>query len=223
LGLLIIEVLGFFFLSLFWRNKAKFLNKDRTTAYQRGLKYVIIGVAMIVSVPVHSIIIFPINEFFLKYSITNLSESLLITIGVVPDIEIFLRLILGFIFLIIGLIGYRRVIITFGIDYMLMLYSYYPDESTIQNHSIYNVVQHPTYLSVIILAFSGFLFNFSFYTLFYLISLFLGIFFVIRRYEEKELKQRFGKPYTDYQKNVPRFIPKRNNFINYFKYLAGKY
>ncbi|MFH1211098.1 MAG: methyltransferase [archaeon] len=72
---------------------------------------------------------------------------------------------------------------------------------------IYSRVRNPMYLGIILLAFGGFFFSFSVYTLLYALILTVSYLFVIRA-EENDLFRRFGRSYDDYRRKVPSLIPK---------------
>lgn len=80
---------------------------------------------------------------------------------------------------------------------------------------VFAVVRHPMYFSILIL-YLGFIFlSFS------LISVIPWLFTLvlynkIAIYEEKELERILGKEYSDYQKKVPRWIPKPSSLIKLF-------
>ena len=124
IGVLIVEMIGFFLLTLFWRKKETYLKKNYEKGFQNGLKFVLTGFPLIVSVPIHSILLLPFYNILNGNSgneITQkLNQSLLIYLGVHSDIDIIVRVILGFLCLVIGLIGYRKIVNTFGIDYMIL-------------------------------------------------------------------------------------------------------
>ncbi len=71
----------------------------------------------------------------------------------------------------------------------------------------YRLVRHPMYLAVVVLWLGWWL------TLDYTFILFMAVFFffwfnlVVIRFEEKEIKARYGDQYEAYARTVPRFFP----------------
>lgn len=77
---------------------------------------------------------------------------------------------------------------------------------------IYATTRNPRYLDLMIamLAWSLIL-N---YQIMYWLTLACGpCFYLITRLEERELRQRFGAPYEEYLRQVPRFIPRSWSFL----------
>ena len=86
-----------------------------------------------------------------------------------------------------------------------------PEEQSkrsVMRHGLYGVIRHPRYFSGAIgLAASIILAN---YTGLYVLGLLLvPIGYLLIRVEERELVARFGDDYRRYQREVPRFIPRR--------------
>jgi protein-S-isoprenylcysteine O-methyltransferase Ste14 len=73
---------------------------------------------------------------------------------------------------------------------------------------IYSVIRHPRYLSAGLGVLSTVLFvNYAGLYIFILLVVPMGI--VMLMLEERELVDRFGEAYRKYQREVPRFIPRR--------------
>ena len=71
---------------------------------------------------------------------------------------------------------------------------------------VFNIVRHPIYLGSILFYLGLILLTLSLLST--LIWIFIIIFYIkISKYEEKLLKNEFGKEYEKYQKNVPMLIP----------------
>ncbi len=83
----------------------------------------------------------PVNDLTIQFS-----RSLLPFLGVTPELDIGIRLVLSGIVFLVGLLVVRSSILTFGIDYMTVVYLYFPEESEVKNHEIYSVVRHPVYM-----------------------------------------------------------------------------
>jgi protein-S-isoprenylcysteine O-methyltransferase Ste14 len=107
---------------------------------------------------------------------------------------------------------------TFGIDYMAVVYLYFPEESEIQDHAIYSVIRHPTYLGAALLGAAGLFFRFSVYSILFFVIIYLILRFQISR-EEKELIERFGNGYDDYRKRVPALLVSPSKIREYFRFL----
>jgi len=224
LGVGIIEFMGFLLVYLCWKKKNKLLEKLANKAYQKALVYALIGIPWVITLAVH--IYFPIDliipissmDFITKFLSTSITE---LFVGF-NTLDIIIRSIIGFLILVIGGRTIFRTLSVFGIDYMALVYVYYPEESEVQHHEIYSVVRHPTYLALFILALGGVLIRFSLYSLIFYGMLIFGLMVHIRFVEEKELIERFGDSYRDYQKKVPAILLKPKNIGKFFKFLVGK-
>jgi len=86
-----------------------------------------------------------------------------------------------------------------------------PDEQanrSVMRDGLYAVIRHPRYFSGALgLAASVFLANY--YGLYILALVIVPIGYLLIRVEERELVARFGDDYRRYQREVPRFIPRR--------------
>ena len=102
----------------------------------------------------------PVNDLT-----TQFSQSLLPLLGIPSEIDVLVRLILSGGFALLGLLVVRSAVLTFGLDYMVVVYLYYPEESEIQNHEIYSVVRHPAYMAGVILAVAAMIFRCSVYSI----------------------------------------------------------
>jgi protein-S-isoprenylcysteine O-methyltransferase Ste14 len=133
-----------------------------------------------------------------------------------------IRYVIGIAILLIGFGTIGRAMVTFGFDYMTVVYLYFPEESQLQNYKIYSILRHPTYAGLIYISFAGFLIQFSIYSLiafiFYLIGFWIHIHFV----EEKELYQRFGDSFKQYCTQVPAIFVRIKQLGDYFKFIIGK-
>jgi len=81
-------------------------------------------------------------------------------------------------------------------------------EGKLLKEGVYGVIRHPRYLSAGLGVLSTVLFvNYAGLYLFILLVVPVGI--VLLMLEERELVDRFGEEYRKYQREVPRFIPRR--------------
>lgn len=133
--------------------------------------------------------------------------------------ELYVRILASLPFLIAGLLTIRQAIITFGIDYMMVVYVYYPKESKLQEHRIYSVLRHSTYFGLILIVAGGSLYRFSFYSMISFFLLVIGILCHLMFVEEKELIERFGESYLNYRKQVPAFLIKPSKIGLFIKFI----
>jgi len=73
---------------------------------------------------------------------------------------------------------------------------------------LYNYVRNPMYVGVLSMLLAHFLWFGYWSLLIYAVLVFGAFDLFIINYEEPTLKKKFGKTYTTYVKNVPRWIPK---------------
>ena len=158
----------------------------------------------------------------IMYELTNtLASPLLPFLGVTTELDVVSRMILSGIFLVLGMLVVRSSFLTFGIDYMTVVYLYFPDESEVQELEIYSIVRHPTYMGAIFLGIAGMFFRFTFYsTVFFLI--FYLLFKVQIRREEIELIDRFGEGYNEYRKKVPALHVRLSDLRKFFRFISPK-
>ena len=221
IGPLIVISTGFSVVRKFWRIRDKFLSKYGKKAYQKAFKFVVIGIPMLFSVIVHSffstdlIAPYRIDDTLSRYLGVPISELLLNF----PFYIRYIRLVLSILFVVLGLIVVNRALSFFGIDNMSLVYIFYPEESTLQNHEIYSILRHPTYHSLLLISIGGILFRFSIYSIIYFLIFLVGINIHLKYVEEKELIQRFGGAYKEYRENVPAFFVKLKDVKKYFSIL----
>ncbi len=223
LGVIIIESGGLLLVyqMWFWRDRLK--AKYQQTSYQRVFFFGFAGVICMICLGIFNTIPLILNKSYLdpfrpatKF-IQPLSISWLNT-----WIFDFIRIILGIVVFILGALTMIRSLFTFGFDYMTVVYLYFPEESSIQNHKIYSVLRHPAYAGVIYVSFSGILVQFSLYSIIFFILLLIGFIIHIWKVEEKELIERFGESFRDYRKQVPALLVRPRQLGTYFKFLIGK-
>ena len=114
-----------------------------------------------------------------------------------------------------------RALETFGIDYMTVVYLYFPEESELQDHKIYSVLRHPTYSGVLLISLGGMIAQLTLYSISFFLILYMGMYIHIHFVEEKELIKRFGDSYKEYRKKTPAFFvhPKKGGI--FLKFLLG--
>ncbi|MHA1674621.1 MAG: methyltransferase family protein [Promethearchaeota archaeon] len=210
-----------------FRRKQKLMKKDRERAYQKVAKPVFNGIGMafgglLYALLPHSSLPFgittnnpPINDLTAKFS-----ESLLITwLGF--SWEIYFRFIIGIIILAIALGTAMRALKEFGVDNATLVYVYYPESSKIVNNDIYSIVRHPMYMGVILISLSGVFLHFSIYSYIHFLITVIAFAYHIFIMEEKELIERFGDSYQEYQKEVPALIIRPKNWGKLVKFIFG--
>jgi protein-S-isoprenylcysteine O-methyltransferase Ste14 len=220
LGSIFIATLALWLIWGVWNKRARMKKLHGNLAYQKIILRGLTGVFLIPSLVFHSFTSIrslppspPVNDLTIQWS-----RSLLPLFGIAPEIELWIRIILSGILIILGMLTVRSAILTFGLDYMAVVYLYFPEESEIQEHEIYSVIRHPTYLGGILLGVAGLFFRFSVYSILMCLVVFLVFRLQIWR-EEKELVERFGEGYIEYRKRVPALFVRPSKLKSYFKFL----
>jgi protein-S-isoprenylcysteine O-methyltransferase Ste14 len=220
LGSLLLGILGFWLIGEVWRKRNSMKAEYGDRAYQMMIMKGVIGVFMIPPLIFHAATSMrslpfgpPVNE------ITKLwSQSVLPLIGVPTEIDLAIRFTLTAIFVILGMLIVKSAFLTFGIDYMVVVYLYYPEESEIQNHEIYSVVRHPTYLGAALLGLAALFFRLSVYSFILFVIVYLVLRLQVRR-EDIELIERFGEGYREYKQNTPALFVHPKNWKTLFRFL----
>jgi protein-S-isoprenylcysteine O-methyltransferase Ste14 len=223
IGPLIIIFIGLSVVRQFWRVRDKYLSKYRIKAYQKAFKFVAIGIPMVFSVIIHSFI--P-NDLIAPYRIDDtltryLGDPISGLVLVFPSYILYIRLVLSILFVGLGLTVVFKALSLFGIDNMALLYVFYPEESTLQNHEIYSILRHPTYHGLMLISIGSIFFRFSIYSVIYFLIFLVGINIHIKYVEEKELIQRFGGEYKKYRETVPAFFVRLKDVKKYFSILLS--
>ncbi|MFX1378630.1 MAG: methyltransferase family protein [Promethearchaeota archaeon] len=217
-GSLIILVIGFSLVYSFWHMRDKYLKINHKLAYQKAFKFVVTGIPLVISIVIHSYfptdLIMPYQDnksisWYLALPISNIFFNYSI-------ILFFIRITLCIVFFGLALSVIRKTFEVFGIDYMGLIYIYYPEDSKIQNHEIYSVLRHPTYHCLLLFNFASFFLRFSVYSIIYFVIFLIGINIHIRLVEEKELIRRFGEDYIKYRKSVPALFVRMKDLKKYF-------
>jgi protein-S-isoprenylcysteine O-methyltransferase Ste14 len=223
-GSLIVLLIGFILVYSFWRNRDRYLTKFGELAYQKAFKFVVTGVPMVITVIIHSF--FP-TDFIVPYQDNqNLSWYL----GT-PITEIFftssiicfsIGLSCCVLFVGLGMAVVRKALKIFGIDYMGLVYVYYPNESTLQDHEIFSILRHPTYHTLMLFSIGSIFLRFSIYSITYFLIFIIGINLHLKLVEEKELIQRFGERYIKYKENVTAFLVRFKDLKKYYRIIFKK-
>ncbi|MFX1342171.1 MAG: methyltransferase family protein [Promethearchaeota archaeon] len=224
LGALLCQLVAFRLIWSVWHNRDRYVAELGELAYQKVFPRAFFGISWIFAIFVHIYVpieIFPAGTPVNPLTVM-LSQSLLLFVGVPHGFDLAIRIIGSFIFVIFGMLTIRSALLTFGVDYMTLIYLYYPTESQIQQHEIYSVIRHPTYLGVLLFAMGGLWLRISVYSLVLFVILLLGFMTHIFLVEEKELRERFGKDFIEYQKRVPALRIRLRDLRVYIRFLAKR-
>ncbi|MGY5872912.1 MAG: methyltransferase [Candidatus Thorarchaeota archaeon] len=222
-GSFIIGAIAFRLVALMWTQKDRMKAEYGDLAYQKMIPKGFTGVMIVPSVIFHAFTsirslppVPPVNDLT-----TQFSQSLLPLLGITGQVDIWIRLIFSGFFVIVGLLVIRSSVLTFGIDYMTVVYLYFPEESEVQEHEIYSIVRHPVYMGALILGGAAVFFRCSVYSILFCLIVYL-IFKVHIRTEEGELIERFGDGYAEYRKKVPALYVHPRNLKSFIKFLNPK-
>ncbi|MFX0045643.1 MAG: methyltransferase family protein [Candidatus Hermodarchaeota archaeon] len=223
LGSVITVGAGISFVRRLWTKRDEAKAKLGELAYQRMVLRGLTGVFLLFSALIHSFISVrslppgpPVNDIT-----TQLSTSFLSMVGVPVVLDVGLRIIGGGLLLLVAVLTAARALFTFGFDYMIVVYLYFPEESEIQNHEIYSVVRHPAYFSLALASLAAILSRMSIYSIVLAFVIFVGLLTHIKL-EEAELVERFGNSYSEYMKKVPGLYIRRRDIRSYFRFLVGR-
>ncbi len=121
---IVVMALGYLILSRFFTRKNIFIEKYKEMAYQQAfVRFVVPGLAVIFAALAHTA--YMNGPKFTQPTIT-------ITLSA-----------LGWLLVIVGAILWVRAVFAFGLDYLTMLYVYFPAEGRIVHTSIYSVLRIP--------------------------------------------------------------------------------
>jgi protein-S-isoprenylcysteine O-methyltransferase Ste14 len=223
LSSLIVAIFAFWLIGTVWSKRNYMKSEFGDLAYQKMIPRGLIGIALIIPIIFHAFTsvrsilpIPPVNDLTREFS-----RSILSILGVTTEIDVGIRLVLSGITLVLGILIVRSSFLTFGIDYMTVVYLYFPEESELQEHEIYSVTRHPTYMGAVLLGAAGMLFRFSIYSILLFVMFYLLFIFQIRR-EEIELIERFGDGYREYREKVPALHVRPKDFRKFFRFLTVK-
>jgi len=128
-------------------------------------------------------------------------------------------LVLGWGLIAGGTLLALRTVQTFGLDYLVMLYVYFPEESQLVDHKIYTIMRHPAYAALQRIAFGLALLNGNWFAVACALIFALGLWGWVRLVEERELIERFGPAYVEYRQRVPAFWPRLHQLNGFFEFL----
>ncbi len=199
---IIVMSLGFLLLSLFFSRKKIYQEKYKEFGYRNAFAHFAMpGLAMIFGSVTHAAYM----------------NGPLIPAGWWTS----LFKILGGYWVIVGAILWLRSIAIFGVDNLNLLYVYHPEESRLINSSVFSVLRHPVYASLMRICAGLALLNANGNSLTFIFFLPLGFFGWVRLVEEKELIERFGNSYLEYRKQTPAFTPRLGSYKKFFNFLIA--
>ncbi len=223
LGVMLMASLAIFLVYQMWYHRDRLKAKYGQLSYQRVFLAGFGGVVVIFSILLHNFIPFYLwNLSFWSQSpfwvfITPLTSYIT---PIAPTLE-YIRLFLGGFLCVLGVVMIFRAIETFGIDYMTVVYLYFPEESELHDHKIYSILRHPTYSGILFLCFGGMIIQLTLYSIIFFLILYIGMYIHVHFVEEKELINRFGDSYTEYRKKTPAFFVHPKNWGLFFKFFIG--
>ncbi len=196
---IVVMALGYLLLSRFFTRKKIFIEKYKEMAYQQAfVRFAVPGLAVIFAAMAH--IAYMNGPKFTQPVITTVLS------------------VFGWFCVTIGLVLFVRSVFTFGLDYITMVYTYFPEEGRIVNTSIYSLLRHPVYAGALRFSIGLACLNMGIYALSFAVLLPLGLTGWIMLVEEKELLERLPD-YAEYRKNTPAFWPRITKLPAFFKFL----
>ncbi|MBY8998332.1 MAG: isoprenylcysteine carboxylmethyltransferase family protein [Candidatus Thorarchaeota archaeon] len=223
LGTLFIGAIASWLLGRVWSKRDSMKSEYGDLAYQKMIPGGLIGIALIIPIVFHAFTsvrslppLRPVEDLTIQFS-----RSILSILGLTEGLDIGVRMVLSGFILILGMLVIRSSFLTFGIDYMTVVYLYFPEESELQEHEIYSVVRHPTYMGAVLLGVSAMFFRFSVYSILICAIFYLLLRIQIRR-EEIELIERFGEGYREYRERIPALHVRFRDFRKFFNFLSPK-
>ena len=196
---IVVMALGYLLLSRFFTRKKIFIEKYKEMAYQQAfVRFAVPGLAVIFAAMAH--IAYMNGPKFTQPVITTVLS------------------VFGWFCVTIGLVLFVRSVFTFGLDYITMVYTYFPEEGRIVNTSIYSLLRHPVYAGALRFSIGLACLNMGIYALSFAVLLPLGLTGWIMLVEEKELLERLPD-YAEYRKNTPAFWPRITKLPTFFNFL----
>lgn len=197
---IIVMSLGFLLLSLFFSRKKIYQEKYKGLAYRKAFAhYAMPGLSLILGSVAHAAYMngptLPAGWWIFGF-----------------------RLLGGY-WVIVGAALWIRSVFIFGVDNLNLLYVYHPEESRMIHSSIYSILRHPIYASLLRICAGLALLNPNGNSLSFIFFLPLGLFGWVRLVEEKELIERFGNSYLEYRNRVPAFTPRLGSYKNFLTFL----
>ncbi len=220
-GVIIMESVGFLFVWQLWLLRDRLKTKYGPTSYQRVIFVGFAGIVWILTVAFNQYIPYYLfaQDFWASLPVQVLGTPLETFLGSAAPTIFYVKEVLAVILFFFGLLALVRAIQVFGIDYMAVVYVYFPEESQIQENEIYSILRHPTYAGVLLIALGGAFFTFTLLSFAAYLILLTGFYIHIYLVEEKELIKRFGNSYREYQKKVPAVFINPKNIGTFLRFL----
>ncbi len=224
LGVIVVMAVGLVLVWQMWIWRNRLRKKYGDKAYQHVFLFGFGGIIWILTVAINQYVPFYslAPTFWAASPLQLLAAPLDTLLGVAAPAVFVLKEALALILLCTGLLMTVRAMQVFGVDYMVVLYLYFPKESKIQKNEIYSVLRHPTYAGAILVCLGGTFFTFTPLSI-GAFMVFLACFYIhVHFVEEKELIDRFEEGYRDYRGKVPAFFVKPKDLGAFFRFLKGK-
>jgi protein-S-isoprenylcysteine O-methyltransferase Ste14 len=223
LGVIIMEAIGFVLIYQMWRFRDEYKKKYGALSYQEIVPVGFAGVIVVfVALQVNQFVRF--YSFATSFWATSPLRMLAIPIDwLFPSsggaIVFYIRSASAIVSLFLGVVTSLRALLTFGFDYMAVIYLYFPEESKIQNSKIYDALRHPMYAGVIMLNVAGTFSTFTVFSIILCLAFILGFWIHVHFVEEKELLNRFGTSFEEYRRKVPAFFVSPRKIGTFLKFL----
>jgi len=217
-------------LSVF-RRRAGLLARDKATAYQRALIPGLAGFASIIASIIlifDPLIWFPMRLIALPPPANPLTTTLASSVWDLlaqhsSTTTPLFQVVLSIAVVVFGLLLIVRSVETFGFDYAVLVYLYYPEESRLIDQKIYSIVRNPLYAGILVVGLGGVFLRFSAYAAIFWVLVWLLFVVHIHFVEDKELVERFGDSFRRYQQRVPSLFVRPRNWGKLVLFLFGKW
>ncbi len=223
LGSLVVAGLAFWLIGNLWNRREAMKAIHGNLAYQKMIPRGVTGVCLVPPLVFHAFTSIrslppepPVNVLTVQWS-----QSLLVILGIPTEVDLWLRVGLAVLLFGLGVLTVRSALLTFGIDYMTVVYLYFPEESEVQQDEIYSILRHPAYFAIALMGAAGLVFRCSVYS----ILMFIIVYALLRLHiarEERELIDRFGDSYKDYMKRVPALYIRPRSIKSFLRFLRKK-
>ncbi|MFO8018794.1 MAG: isoprenylcysteine carboxylmethyltransferase family protein [Promethearchaeia archaeon] len=224
LGVLLMLCIGLILVYQVWYHRDRLKEQYEHLAYQKIFLVGFGGVFILISVSIHNVIsILTWQESFwtqAPFSFFTISLTSLIPVG--HSLISLLRVIVGILTVILGILLIIRAFFTFGIDYMAVVYLYFPEESNLQDHRIYSILRHPAYAGSLMVCLGGIILQLNLYSVIFFILYYLALYIHIHYVEERELIHRFGESYKIYRDTTRAFFVKLTDIDKLLAFIIGK-
>lgn len=200
-GQVLLIALGFVWMGQFFWRRAEYTRRWGAMAYRNAFaRHVLIGLPTILAAVFHT--------------------------GYVPGVRIvaapytlWLNLLALYLF-ITGVTLWLRAAFACGLDTLAMLYVYFPQEGHLVESSIYRILRHPIYSAVSRVVLALGLWRGTWFSMAFALCVPVGLTLWLRFAEERELVERMGDEYRDYQRSRPAFWPRLRDVPAFWRFLA---